>query len=101
MKEFKEILEEFEKGESAFDLTDYFILGEDLSIIKALGEQLTLYSDITGQNGPYHKGMNIEISIDALSGLGKAIIKIAELINKKIEIIDKRFPLKSREEKRS
>ena len=99
MKEFKKILDEFEKGAVAIDLTDYFILGEDLSIIKALGEQLTLYSDITDQNGSYHKGMNIEISIDALSGLGKAIIKIAELINKKIEIIDKRFPLKSREER--
>ena len=89
-KEFDEILEAFEKGGNKFGLSDYCILGEDLTIIKALGEQLTIYTDIISHNDHYHKGMYIEISIDALSGLGKAIMRIAEQMDDKIDLLDER-----------
>ena len=94
--EFNKILEDFDKGESYFGLSDYFILGEDLTIIKALGAQLSIYTDLVFDNSPYHKGMKIEISVEALAGLGKAIMRIAEQMDDKIDLLDDRCVFKPR-----
>lgn len=96
-KEFEERLETIEKEEELYmALGDYDILGEELALIKAMGDQLTLYSDIISLNDSYKKGMHIQVSIDALWGLGKVIIKLVEQMNDKINILDERYDFKIR-----
>ncbi|MDH3975583.1 MAG: hypothetical protein OEV42_14995 [Deltaproteobacteria bacterium] len=100
MKEFKELVEIFEKGENDLALGDYLILGEESALIKAMGEQLALYTYLISDNGCYKKGMHVQIPLDALWGLGRMIIKIGEEMDEKINILDERFLLKIREERR-
>lgn len=99
MKEFRELVEAFEKGEDDFALSDYFILGEEADLIKALGEQLTLYTYLISDNGCYKKGMNVQIPLDALWGLGKMIIRVGEQMDEKIETLDKMFSFEVRKRK--
>lgn len=94
--EFNKILEAFDKRESFFALSDYFILGEELTIIKALGAQLSIYNDLLLHNNHSQKDMKIEIPIHVLSGLGKAIMRIAAQMDDKINLLEKRCFLKPR-----
>lgn len=96
-KEFQERLEGFTKDEELFlALSDYDILGEELALIKAMGEQLKLYSDIISHNGSYKEGMHIQVSLNALWGLGTMITKVSEQMKGKINVLDERYDVKVR-----
>ncbi len=95
MKEkFEARLKAVKRGEEAtFSLSDYDVLGEELAIIRALADQLTLYADMTPPGG---KKEIIRVKVDTLWGLGQAIKNLAEKLEGRIKALDATFALKAR-----
>jgi len=99
IKDFEKRIELFEKEKGAFILlSDYELLGEELAIIKALAEQMTLYSTIQINKPDHPEKEYLQIPIDTLWGFGQGIIRLIEKLQAKTQILDERFSLKSREE---
>lgn len=99
IKDFEERVVAYENGEESFmALSDYDILGEEMALITALGDQLTLYSTILSDNAAYKKGERVGIPIDTLWGLGQVIKKLIDEVQTKVDVIDKKFDLCVKEE---
>jgi len=93
-------LELYKKGEEKYlALSDYHILGEELAIIKAFADQLTLYCAIVPYDRENKRTDHIEMPTDTLWGVGQAIIRLIEELQTKLMILDKGFILRMREEK--
>ncbi|MDH3974568.1 MAG: hypothetical protein OEV42_09860 [Deltaproteobacteria bacterium] len=100
IKEFEKRIEHYEKGKDKFLLlSDYEVLGEELAIIKALAEQLTLYSTIQTCKPNRNERENLLIPVDTLWGFGQGMIRLVEKLEGKIQILDERFFLEGKGEK--
>ncbi|MDH3975096.1 MAG: hypothetical protein OEV42_12520 [Deltaproteobacteria bacterium] len=94
VKEFQQLLKTIEKGErSPFALSDFDVLGEDLFLIKTIGDQLMLYTDVINECGAGRKDIYIHISLDTLWGMGQMLKRLTEQIDEKIDVLDHKFDL--------
>jgi len=100
IKDFEEQLELYKKGKEKYlALSDYHVLGEELAIIKAFADQLTLYCAIVPYDPENKRTDHIEMPTDTLWGVGQAIIRLIEELQTKLIILDEQFNLEVREEK--
>ena len=96
--EFEARLESVKKGGGVpIALSDYDVLGEELAIVRALADQLTLFAEVAR---PGQKNEIIGVRVDTLWGIGQAIKNLSGQVEDKIRMLDKAFTLTAREEGR-
>ena len=94
IKDFEEQLELYKKGEEKYlALSDYHILGEELAIIKAFADQLTLYCTIAPYDSKNKRTDHIQMPTDTLWGVGQAIIRLIDELQTKLLMLDEQFNL--------
>ena len=97
-EELEELIEDLKKDKTSFfALSDFNVLGEDIFIIKSIGDQLTLYTNIIGSCNcncdTNKKDVHIQISSDTLWGIGQMIWNLTKQLEKKMKMIDDNFDM--------
>ena len=93
-KELQQLMKEMKKGEkSPFALSDFCALGEDLFLIKTIGDQLMLYTDIISECDAGKKEIFIPMSSETLWGIGQMLKNLTGKIDETIAFLDHNFDL--------